>query len=1039
MRPAWESGWRGRLYSAGRRIVPLSWRRAIRRRIRPERLLGIRKPDVDLPRFDFDPAEMLPGRPDILFLPVIPWSYRRQRPQQLAEALGRRGKRVFYGALAGRSDPDLKAGVAPGVTLLPIPGVRWEDPADRRLQGRQLEDAFDAIARARAELEMHEAAVVVQTPFWTPLALRLRERFGWKIVYDCLDEHGGFAANRAGLLSAEEAALVPAADLVVATSGALLERLAAGNADAHLVANACDFELFSSAAPRVRGEGPPTVGYVGAVDDWFDAGLFNRLTELRADWRFEVVGGAEGSGEGRELARRSNVIFHGERPHAELPAIRSRFDVEIIPFRLTPLTHAVDPVKLYEAAAAGRPTVATRMRSLSELSEEGIVRTADSAEGFAAAIEEALEEPAAAGARRREFARANTWDTRAAELQALFRSLYSLVSVVIPVWNGLAWTRLCLESLDRRTDWPSVEVVVADNGSTDGTADWLREQEATRDPDRFRVVRFSENRGFAAAINAAAAAAQGRYLCLLNNDTVVTRGWLSALIRHLGRDPDLGMVGASTNEIANAARVEVGYRSAGELDAWARRFTAAHAGRADPIDMLAMFCVLLPRAVWKEVGPLDERFLIGMFEDDDYARRLEARGRKLAVARDAFVHHWGRGTFRTLGDQEYMRIYRENRARFEKKWGAAPRVPEETASWSEVQEIASRGGEVFVFPPSIGWDITLVQRPHHLARAFARAGCAVVFELDQASETSSPPLRRVEPGLFVSARDSPEVRTVPNRIYWAFAYNVPGDRTLSGARLVYDAIDDLDVFPQPRSTLRANQSRALARADAVFAVSHALLEELRGTRPDVRYLPNGVDSGRFAAPPDLLQIPEELLLARDSGRPIAGFIGALARWVDAGLIRDLAALRPDWDFFLIGERLGEGFDEGDPYPENVRFAGRVPHATVPSVLSAFDVGLIPFRLGAEGVHASPIKLYEYLAAGLPVIATPIPECASVPEVRVARDAREMASLLDDARESRRSSEFRARAQARAKENDWSRRAARALETLRAGREARLLG
>ena len=92
MKPEWEKGLRGRLYVLGRRIVPLSWRRAMRRRLAPEKLLGIRKPAVDVPVYAFDPDEVPPGRPDVLLLPVVAWSYRRQRPQQLAEALARWGK-----------------------------------------------------------------------------------------------------------------------------------------------------------------------------------------------------------------------------------------------------------------------------------------------------------------------------------------------------------------------------------------------------------------------------------------------------------------------------------------------------------------------------------------------------------------------------------------------------------------------------------------------------------------------------------------------------------------------------------------------------------------------------------------------------------------------------------------------------------------------------------------------------------------------------------------------------------------------------------
>ena len=139
MRSEWEKGLRGRFYALGRRMLPLSWRRAVRRRFAPEKVLGIRKPPVDVPLYEFDPNDARPGRPDVVVLPVIAWSYRRQRPQQLSEALARRGHRVFYASLEGEGEPARSTGVAPGVTLLPIPGLRREDPRDRRLEKSPLE------------------------------------------------------------------------------------------------------------------------------------------------------------------------------------------------------------------------------------------------------------------------------------------------------------------------------------------------------------------------------------------------------------------------------------------------------------------------------------------------------------------------------------------------------------------------------------------------------------------------------------------------------------------------------------------------------------------------------------------------------------------------------------------------------------------------------------------------------------------------------------------------------------------------------------
>lgn len=244
---------------------------------------------------------------------------------------------------------------------------------------------------------------------------------------------------------------------------------------------------------------------------------------------------------------------------------------------------------------------------------------------------------------------------------------FPLLSIVVVTWNNRDLNRVCLDSVLARTEWPRREVVVVDNGSTDGTAELLRTL-AERDAS-VRPVFLPENRGYPAAANAGLAAARGRWLVLLNNDTVVTRGWASTLVRHLVRDPRLGLVGPVTNAIANAAKVEVGYRGLDDLAAWAASWTRAHDSETFAIPSLAFFCVAMPRAVYETVGPLDARFGIGMFEDGDYCRRVRAAGYDVRCARDAFVHHWQMASFRTLGREEYLRLFDENRRRFEEKWG----------------------------------------------------------------------------------------------------------------------------------------------------------------------------------------------------------------------------------------------------------------------------------------------------------------------------------------------------------------------------------
>ena len=613
-------------------------------------------------------------------------------------------------------------------------------------------------------------------------------------------------------------------------------------------------------------------------------------------------------------------------------------------------------------------------------------------------------------------------------------------SIVVVTHDNRDLNRLCLAALRGRTEWPNFEVIAVDNGSTDGTAVLL--EETARAWPALRVLANEGNRGFAAAVNQGFAAASGSILVMLNNDTVVTRGWLTALVRHLRANPTLGLVGPATNAISNEAQVPVGYRGLEGLADWAARFTREHDGETFAIPMLAFFCTALRKGTWEAVGPLDERFGAGMFEDDDYCRRARAQGYEIRCARDSFVHHFQKASFRKLGEKAYFALYEENRRKYEEKWGAGPTASAAPGAGAgravELPGFLERPGSrgTVIFLPSVGWGIHLFQRPHHLARAFARAGWTAIFDCSNAQDRVDG-FKEIETNLFLYRGPAGVLERIPEPLLWSFPYNFQQTRMFpGGARVVYDWIDDLSVFPYDRALLEKNHAEALAGATVVAAVARRLHAEALAKRPDALYLPNGVEYERFAAPASPPTADRDLAPLLSAGRPIAGYYGALAEWFDYELLDEAARHRPDWSFLLIGPMYDQSL-QGKPMlkRENVRWIGPRDYHLLPGYLSVFDVATIPFQINPITTATSPLKLYEYFAGGKPVLTTPMPECAAYPEVAIARDAAAFAAELDPARERGGDPRFRERLRALGRENSWDARVAAALSALDAAAAA----
>jgi GT2 family glycosyltransferase len=502
------------------------------------------------------------------------------------------------------------------------------------------------------------------------LAERLRERYGWRIVYDCMDEWANFPGFGGPVLALEEG-LVKGADLTVATARRLYEKLDGEAARLALIPNGVDldhYERYYRENALLEEEDRPVIGYYGALASWVDVDLVEKIARRFPQALLVLAGGAFDVDLSR-VERLPNVRLLGQRPYEEMPALLWHFDACVIPFLVNDITEATNPVKFYEYLSGNKPVVSPRLTEL--LPYEDLCYLADGHDDFLAKLEQALAEPPddPRRERRRAVAAANDWKERYAALNAAVAETFPRVSIIVVTYGGLPLTRRCLESLLVGETWPRFEILVVDNASPDGTREYLRSLE---DP-RVRVFLQEENLGFPAANNVGIRESRGEIVILLNNDTVVPPGMIGRLVhpllRNRLRNQEIGLVCPTTNFCGNEARVEPGYEDLSGLPAFAARRAREHAGRLLDLPVAAMYCVAARREVVEQVGPLDEAFGIGMFEDDDYSLRVRQAGYRVVCAEDAYIHHVGQGSFQKLSAEEYEALWKRNQSHYERKWG----------------------------------------------------------------------------------------------------------------------------------------------------------------------------------------------------------------------------------------------------------------------------------------------------------------------------------------------------------------------------------
>lgn len=377
----------------------------------------------------FSGALVTGERPAVLFLPMTDWHTRMQRSQHLARALAGFGHTCIYlnphlgceyqlpywFARESRVAP-LEPGIHEVHVHLPAEHVFHRRLLRRGENGRVLRTLEQIVSGTPPQ----GVVQIVSFPIWLEVAVVLRQRYGFPIIYDCHDYLQGFR-NIDATIIAHEKSLFDCADLIAFSSQYLMERTLAAHLSllpkSILVRNGVDYGHFATAARPARAE--RVFGYVGALDHWFDVDAVSTAARSHPESRFLLIGRIEDD-RVRRLASFPNVEFTGEVAYAELPRYLARFNVGLIPFLQNELTRAADPIKLYEYFSCGLPVASTRIPEAERYS--GLVYLGDGPEGFAAAAGAAMrEDDPERRERRMEIARHECWNDRAKDLLKPYR------------------------------------------------------------------------------------------------------------------------------------------------------------------------------------------------------------------------------------------------------------------------------------------------------------------------------------------------------------------------------------------------------------------------------------------------------------------------------------------------------------------------------------------------------------------------------------------------------------------------------------------
>lgn len=337
----------------------------------------------------------------------------------------------------------------------------------------------------------------------------------------------------------------------------------------------------------------------------------------------------------------------------------------------------------------------------------------------------------------------------------------------------------------------------------------------------------------------------------------------------------------------------------------------------------------------------------------------------------------------------------------------------------------------FVLVSTLDWDFPYRQRPHHVAQALADAGCPVIFITPARGTSRILTTRQIGPHLIATPHLDLALLAANRPALYLLSTDTRFDAALvqhtieRAGIVIYDYIDALDdAVSNGPLTAERRELHARIVSDTQHCLCLVTARELQDDVAPLRseatvLVTNGVDVEHFTTTRIRSELREDLGRIVDRGRPIAGYFGAFAGWLDYALVRQIAERRPDIDIVMIGPDYDGSARALAGRPANLHVLPPLDYARLPAHAVWFDVAMMPFALNEITEATSPLKMYEYFALGLPVVSTPIREAATSTCVLTARTVDDWSRAIDEALVLRQDADYRGALLREAGIHDWS--------------------